>query len=310
MTHSGSSSIDDLGPILFHPSANPSVDYSNPQALTPYSPVRQLANLNVSLYEHLCLIPQLFSNLGLPTPTPVVRIDVLEKRLLAIDHTFQLTQELIDIAGKLYPRSGPLSGDDAPTVPRRGTGVPLAQDQGTILLLLSCAQRVCDVYDLMLSNMRRCLPPTAKAVPLHMLMVVMMASNLFDQLQEVLGLWRHNEQGQHAGLEVVDLQYPDFGREAKEAIRKKARDVTMEIVSIRQIIMSFPVMGMEETRQGVLELGSGGGSLTSAFSLPPLLHLLTTSSIPSKLKHPLLFPPITTTGLVIPSHASRWSYRV
>ncbi|KAK3334535.1 hypothetical protein B0H65DRAFT_512760 [Neurospora tetraspora] len=284
-----SSPSDDLDPILFQPSSSAPVDYSNQQALTPYSPVRQLTNLNVSLYERLCLIPQIFSNCGLPTLTLVVRIDVLEKRLLAIDHIFQLTQELIDIVGKLYPRSVPvLSGDDAPTVPTTGTGVPLAQDQATVLLLLSCAQRVCDVYDLMLSHMRRCMkknslphfpeelkpvrlppfrvageyvPPTDKAVTLHMFMVMMMASNLFDQLQEVLGLWRHNEQGPHAGLELVDLQYPDFGREAKEAIRKKARDVTMEIVSIRQIIMSFPGMGMEETRQGILDLGSGGGSV-------------------------------------------------
>ncbi|KAK1782650.1 hypothetical protein QBC45DRAFT_209721 [Copromyces sp. CBS 386.78] len=284
------SSNNDMDPILFLPSSNPPVDYSNPQALTPYSPVRQLANLNVSLYEHLCLIPQLYSTRGLPTLTPVLRIDVLEKRLLAIDHTFQLTQELIDIVGKLYPRSVPLSGDDAPTVHGTGTGgVPLAQDQATMLLLLSCAQRVCDVYDLMLSHMGKCIkkntlahfndgglkpvrlppfrvagvfapPPTDKAVTLHMFMVMMMASNLFDQLQEVLGLWRHEEQ---AGLDAVDLQYPDFGgREAKEAIRKKARDVTMEIVSIRQMIMSFPGMGVEETRHpGVLELRSGGAWL-------------------------------------------------
>ncbi|KAK3495375.1 uncharacterized protein B0T23DRAFT_130697 [Neurospora hispaniola] len=285
-----STSSSDIDPILFHPSANPSVDYSNPQALTPYSPVRQLANLNVSLYEHLCLIPQIYSNCGLPPLTPVVRIDVLEKRLLAIDHTFQLTQELIDIVGKLYPRSGPgvLSGDDAPDAPKTGTGVPLGQDQATILLLLSCAQRVCDVYDLSLSHMRKCLkknsvphfdeelkpvrlppfrvsavcaPPTDRAVALHMCMVMMMASNLFDQLQEVLGLWRHSSgQEQHSELEVqVDLQYPDFGREAKEKMGKKARDVAMEIVTIRQIIVSFSGLGMEDTRQAVLELESGGG---------------------------------------------------
>ncbi|EGZ71217.1 hypothetical protein NEUTE2DRAFT_88280 [Neurospora tetrasperma FGSC 2509] len=285
-----STSNSDIDPILFHPSANPSVNYSNPQALTPYSPVRQLANLNVSLYEHLCLIPQIYSNCGLPPLTPVVRVDVLEKRLLAIDHTFQLTQELIDIVGKLYPRSGPgvLSGDDAPDVPKTGTGVPLGQDQATILLLLSCAQRVCDVYDLSLSHMRKCLkknsvphfdeelkpvrlppfrvsavcaPPTDRAVALHMCMVMMMASNLFDQLQEVLGLWRHSSgHEQHSELEVqVDLQYPDFGREAKEKMGKKARDVAMEIVTIRQIIVSFSGLGMEDTRQAVLELESGGG---------------------------------------------------
>ncbi|KAH7631470.1 hypothetical protein B0T09DRAFT_356023 [Sordaria sp. MPI-SDFR-AT-0083] len=278
-----SSNNNDIDPVRFLPSSNLSVDYSSPQALTPYSPVRQLANLNVSLYEHLCLIPQLYSNRGLPTLTPVLRIDVLEKRLLAIDRSFQLTQELIDIVGKLYPRSAPLSGN-APTVHRTGTGVPLAQDQATVLLLLSCAQRVCDVYDLMLSHLRKCMkrnslphfdeglkpvrlppfrvagvyaPPTDKAVTLHMFMVMMMASNLFDQLQEVLGLWRHDE---HGGVEVDDLQYPAFGREAKETIRKKARDVTMEIVGIRQIVMSFPGMGMEETRQGVLELRTGGGA--------------------------------------------------
>ena len=109
-------------------------------------------------------------------------------------------------------------------------------------------------------------PPTDKAVTLHMFMVMMMASNLFDQMQEVLGLWRHDSEHEHEyeQVEGVDVpQYPDFGKEEKEKIRKKARDVTMEIVSIRQIIMSFPGMGMEESRQGVLGLRTGGASIQS-----------------------------------------------
>src|SRR5207247_412974 len=117
------------------------------------------------------------------------------------DETFKMTQKFVDTIGRLYSNAGLVS-----------ESVP---DSGTILLLLSCANRVFDVYEAIVGHMRCCIEhiltpvhdngqtvaippfriggfamPTPAAITMHMLVVILMASNLFDQLLQVLGVRR------------------------------------------------------------------------------------------------------------------------
>jgi len=214
--------------------------------------VRQLADLNVQLYEHAETLPPLSMATRDRTPT-------LDGRMFAIDKTFGMTQTLIDVINRLYPRAG--------------TSSEFVPDQGTVLLLLSCANRVFDIYEVIFGHMRGCIqhqltpvtadgktlmlpqlrigtfaPPTPAAIAMHMLMVVMMASSLFDQLQEVLGVWRgatSDHKWGSLGRTEVELavgtasHVPDFTDEARSEVSRRASVVAGEIVSTRQLLLGM-----------------------------------------------------------------------
>lgn len=184
----------------------------------------------------------------------------MDGRVFAIDKTFSMTQTLVDLVGRIYP---PPDADPGCEV-----------DQGTILLLLSCANRVFDVYEVILGHMRGCIkhkltpvtsdgktlllpqlrigsfaPPTPTAMAVHMLMVVLMASNLFEQLQQVLGVWM-TDRADVAGPTVgarrrseVDLaievrsRISGFIDEARSEVSRRASAVAGEILSTRQLLL-------------------------------------------------------------------------
>jgi len=228
-------------------------------ALDPIQSIRELADLNVRLYEHTGTLPPVHSVVLNQAPSE-------EGRLFAIDETFKMTQSLIDIIHRLYPPHEDIS--------------TFAPDQGTVLLLLSCANRVFDIYETIFSHMRGCIkykltpvhadgatvtlpsfkigsfsPPNPAAMTMHMLMVILMASNLFDQLQEVLGI--HTSEANditpsplhssHDQLEVelavgTRSHFPEFTDEARSEVSRRARLVAGEIISIRQLILDIPGM--------------------------------------------------------------------
>lgn len=222
------------------------------------SSVRQLADLNVQLYEHSKTLPPLhvsFADLPLFT----------EGRLFAIDDTFKMTQSLVTLIQHLYTDT---DVNDSHPIP----------DQGTALLVLSCANRVFDIYDNILHHMRECIqhctapvyadgksivlpplrigsfsPPKTTTVTMHMLMVVVMASGLFDQLQEALGICHQiggsGSGGGCLGVEVgVNLgsgtnarrRFPDFAEEAREEVLVRARAVAGDIRSTRVLLLESP----------------------------------------------------------------------
>lgn len=234
------------------PSFTATSSAKTPQPTEPVHYVRQLADLNVQLYEHAETLPALSTATRDREPT-------LDGRVFAIDKTFGMTQTLIDMISRLYPRAGAYS-DFAP-------------DQGTILLLQSCANRVFDIYEVIFGHMRGCIqhkltpvttdgktlllpqlrigsfaPPSPAAITMHMLMVVMMASSLFDQLQEVLGVWRGDTSGHRWGCrERTEVQlavgtasrFPDFTAEAKSEVSRRASAVAGEILSTRQLLLGM-----------------------------------------------------------------------
>ncbi|GAB1319931.1 hypothetical protein MFIFM68171_10141 [Madurella fahalii] len=209
----------------------------------PY--IRQLADLNVKLYEHFKLLPPACNQ-------PTILPSLSDARLFPIDSTFVLTQSLIEITSHLYPTPSPCpissttssssSSSSSSSVPqstssssscsssgsssnsRSSTTTATAStpanppvDQATTLLLLSCADRVFDIYSLIFTHMRTCIahhstaapldgrklalalpqlriggfaPPAEVAVAGYMFMVILMAGGLFERLREALGFWR------------------------------------------------------------------------------------------------------------------------
>ena len=240
--------------------------------MDPIYTIRELADLNVHLYQHAETLPPATSVVSDRRPS-------VKGRLFEIDETFQMTQRLVDIIHDLYPNNNTV------------TPLPSTPDQGTVLLLLSCANRVFNIYETIFSHMRGCInghltpvhadgmtvslpsirigsfsPPSPAAVTMHMLMVILMASNLFDQLQEVLGLHRStrleratetataDEENGHVSRECshdrleVELavgtrtQFPDFTDQARSEVLRRARFVAGEIVSTRQMLLDMPGM--------------------------------------------------------------------
>ncbi|KAK3368416.1 hypothetical protein B0H63DRAFT_488428 [Podospora didyma] len=230
----------------------------SPEELDPIpSSVRLLADLNVRLYEHAETLPPLPTAAATAVPSPPAVPSRENTNLFAIDETFHMTQALIDVVNRLYPST--------PTM--------FSPDQSTVLLLLSCANRVFDIYQVMISHMRFCLlhkitpvgrdgkgirlpqlrigtfaPPTPAALTMHMLMVILMASNLFDQLQEVLGVWRQSNKARpvRSSHDPVEIElavgkktcFPDFTEDAKSEVVRRAGDVAGEIVSTRELLLS------------------------------------------------------------------------
>lgn len=171
-------------------------------ASTTTNPVRVLADLNASLYEQMTTLPPTSSSVQNRTPS-------VHGRVFAIDKTFQMTQMLVDTLRQLHQPSS--------------SSVLLSTylDAATVLLILSCSDRIFSLYKLIFSHMRGCIrhkmtpvdennqtilipqlrigsftPPTHNAIAMQMLLIVMTASELFDQLQNVLGVFHRRSMGQ------------------------------------------------------------------------------------------------------------------
>jgi hypothetical protein len=236
--------------------------------------VRQLADLNVRLCEHMSMLPPLHnasSTKGIvPSPNGIH---------FPIDETFSLTQSLIDHLKHLYPPNSVLHP-------------PCTPDQGTILLLMSCSGRVFDIYEVIFGHMRGCInhnitpvtstgktillpqvrigaytPPKAAAIAMQMLLIVLLAAELFDQLQEALGVWRHRRgpptnNSSHALIEGLghatgavagpERRYPDFTEDTRSEMERRATTVAAEIGNMRQRLLSLPGMAGAAALQSLL----------------------------------------------------------
>jgi hypothetical protein len=115
------------------------VDGQDKQPLAVADAVRELADLNVRLYNPSCTLPVPVHSGSTPQP-----VDSSRSRFFAIDETFKLTRALITILKRLQ-----LSLDD----PLSGV---TSIDQATTLLILSCYHRLLDVYECIASNIRSC----------------------------------------------------------------------------------------------------------------------------------------------------------
>ena len=124
-----------------------------PKTACHLTTIRELSDLNVDLYAHEASVPKPPANLEEPISW--------KNKDFAIDRTFYLSQRLIEIVNKRYPRfletarmqtpeSTPDSAHESgPTEP------PI--DQGSCLLILSCYTRLIETYDRIFANMQGCL---------------------------------------------------------------------------------------------------------------------------------------------------------
>ena len=80
---------------------------------------------------------------------------------------------------------------------------------------------------------------------MHMLMVVVMASGLFDQLQEALGFSSSSlSKSACMGVEIEmkERRFPDFAEEAREEVLERARAVAGDIKSTRVLLLESPAI--------------------------------------------------------------------
>jgi hypothetical protein len=140
---------------------------------------------------------------------------------------------------------------------------------------MSCTNRVFDVYETIFGHMRACIqhnitpvtndgktivlpqirigafaPPTPSAIAMHMLLIVLMASELFNQLQDVLGCWRFNKGAEnnlpntprgHGGQELhIDSRGPEFTEEVRSELTRRAEAVASQITKNRDMLLDIP----------------------------------------------------------------------
>ncbi|PGH32794.1 hypothetical protein GX50_04395 [[Emmonsia] crescens] len=207
--------------------------------------VRKLADLNVKLCEHAAKLP--------PVSTKFCDIQIsLANRVFEIDETFCLIQSLIDVINAIYshilssgkqqpeetssypsfPPSSTLlfsqnNQKDQPSIHHMNKTAPSTPkshvpDRATFLLILSCYDRVMDIYQCLFTHIECCIqhfatpmkseaqatqlpeliigsykPPMESAVAMKMFLFHTMARQLFMQLQTVLGA--HEPQTTGAG---------------------------------------------------------------------------------------------------------------
>lgn len=264
------------------PSTTSTPDSTTPlEDHTPY--VRQLADLNVKLYEHFKILPPASAK---PTDLIPPTLASAESHLFPIDSTFLLTQSLIEIASHLYPSSSSTfpspSSSSSPPCPSATTAASSTTgthhhppDKATALLLLSCADRVFDIYSLIFTHMRACLahshlpqqqpgrgpprtpdgralalpqlrigrfaPPAEAALAGYMFMVLLMAGGLMERLRAVLGAWKRG--GAASGGGAVSSGGDDFEEEARAQMEKRAGEVVGEMVRTRRLFMEMSATG-------------------------------------------------------------------
>ncbi|OAX79237.1 hypothetical protein ACJ72_06448 [Emergomyces africanus] len=188
--------------------------------------VRKLADLNVKLCEHASKLPSVSAKL--------CDIQVsLANRAFEIDDTFCLIQSLIDVINAIYSRKI-LPSEKQPSIQRNSTTPRAlnnhAPDRATFLLILSCYDRVMDIYQCLFTHIKCCIkhfstpmtpeaqstqlpelrigsykPPIESAVAMKMFLFHTMARQLCAQLETVLGAPESNttrsaeEEGEEMG---------------------------------------------------------------------------------------------------------------
>ncbi|KAE8149915.1 hypothetical protein BDV25DRAFT_120083 [Aspergillus avenaceus] len=111
--------------------------------------IRDLSELNVELYAHEARVPKPPASLAEPLSW--------KDKDFAIDRTFQLSQRLIEIVNKRYPRYLETARMENSNVPPEGMPPGPQVDQGSCLLILSCYTRLILTYDRIFENMQGCL---------------------------------------------------------------------------------------------------------------------------------------------------------
>lgn len=253
----------------FTPAGDAAGHKAKPWATT--DAVRELADLNVRLIDH-------FSTLPAPLkPSTDQATGSLQSRFFAIDQTFALTKALITVLKRLY-----LHLDD-PQFDRPSI------DQATTLLILSCYYRLMDIYESIGRNIQSCSqnpqmpwpgdeavvtlpslqigsfspdqlqdgeserPPSLSTVSMHMMVMLMLSSQLCEQLRDVIteGLGRtYNDQmssfdmvGGALHMDVADIMTGGpsriFDDSTQKDLQQRWHTLAEQFSSARQAVVLF-----------------------------------------------------------------------
>jgi len=266
------STMDDESGDASTPTSSATTMITNYHLQTPFSmdaSVRELAILNVRLWEHSRKLPPI-------STVPTGRTPSANGTTFPIDDTFNMTQSLIDIIKNLYPPTPSTIEEMFMSPPPPPQQTPAAEpDQGTLLLIMSCTTRVFDIYDLILGHMRGCIQhgitpvtpetgetivlpqvrlgtfeaPAPSSVAMHMLLVVLTASELSSQLQEVLRCWRYHNSSSSGGGGTSGSSPgvsggggsgdgPEFTIDIGTRIARRAQAVATEICRNRNMLLT------------------------------------------------------------------------
>ncbi|KAF2132467.1 hypothetical protein P153DRAFT_353980 [Dothidotthia symphoricarpi CBS 119687] len=258
-------------------SMSTSLEGQDTQPLAIADAIRELANLNVRLYNHFCTLPApLHSENTVQTP------DFSVNRFFAIDETFTLTRSLITLLKRLQlSLDDPLSSD-------------ASIDQATTLLILSCYHRLLDVYGSIASNIRSCsqnpqlpwpgeepavrLPPlqigsyipaqlqnskpegspSLSTVSMHMMVMLTLSTQLCEQLREIItgGLdqiysehmpsFGMTGSSLHAHVSDMIIQKPSriFDDKARRDLDQRWYTLTNQFSNAKQAVVLFSAASM------------------------------------------------------------------
>ena len=148
-------SLQDDGGNVRTRQGTPAVKPHEPQNL-PLDTIRGLSDLNVEMFALSSTIPK--------PPTSPSQPQSWKNKDFAIDKTFQLSQRLIDVLDKLYPRHSEVLCKNHVMSPVQEEALPTLAlnespsfDQSSFLLVLSCYQRLIETYHDIFGNMQACL---------------------------------------------------------------------------------------------------------------------------------------------------------
>ncbi|KAI1643975.1 uncharacterized protein F4817DRAFT_367936 [Daldinia loculata] len=224
-------------------------DVQEPLCL-PLDIIQSLSDLNVETFSLSSTIPKP----PISTSQPLSWKD----KDFAIDKTFQLSQRFIEALDKLYPRQPGGSAQDSITSPIResSTSRLASFDQASFLLVLSCYQRLIEIYNDIFGNMQACLDRSSVTAPEDYVRMPDVKVGSFSlpnssalQITLVLQLARHLLQRMSFIIKILnpspitdsdninDLMAPTF-----KAVATRETDLIERINLLRSTLVSLDIL--------------------------------------------------------------------
>ncbi|WYZ42549.1 hypothetical protein EsH8_VI_000248 [Colletotrichum jinshuiense] len=210
------------------------------------SNIRGLSDLNVELFALVAAIPA--------PPASTSEPPTWTNRDVAIDRTFQLSHRFVEVLNKLHPRYLETARHESDAGKARDPATDM--DQASLLLVLSCYQRLVDAYQNIFGNMQACLDrsfstarkdyvqmPEVKigsfAIPnssaLQITLILQLARHLLQRLGAIIKSIEQNSTPLRRGEN--DLMAFTF-----KAVSVKEEELIKKITMVRNTLISLDIL--------------------------------------------------------------------
>lgn len=227
----------------------PRVSEAKIQETQKLSSIHRLSELNVEMFTLSSTIPKPPNSISQPLSW--------KGKDFAIDKTLQLSQRLIEVLDKLYPRT-PESNNHTITPPQEDA-MPILDpndrsvfDQSSFLLVLSCYQRLIETYHDIFGNMQACLDRfmvTAREDYVHMPDMKVGSFSVPDssalQITVVLQLSRHLLRRMGTVIKSLDSNYNGTSNLMSltfKAVHNREDDLVETINKLRSSLISLDIL--------------------------------------------------------------------